>query len=372
MKSFFKSELFGDLTKLVQITFDQASEKQKQLFSESLTDQLFDWDTPQYGLTFSELIGTYRLTVLASVIGNDAGTPLRSHDGADTFAGEIPRIGHKYPMTANKMRELLQMLETTRIADKAKTQKLIDTMFANVAEAIKGVKDRYDFITLKALSNGGVVTFDENTNPDGRSFSIDYKMPADNKRYVAAIWNQANINTADPFEDLSKIVNDFKGKVDFGAMMMDNSVLLMLAKFKTVKQAIYGTDKLNTPLMLDYLNEQFQRYGLPPIVVINKRNDVLVNGKRTVVNPWNSNILTFVPKGKLGVVKTAFEDNQIMPEENVTYSNYDRGNIVVAQWRTGESGDKQAAELTQASSRGIPVFTAIDGIVNLNVSATSA
>lgn len=368
MKSFFNSELFGDLTRLVQITFDQASEKQKQLFSNSYVDQFMDWDTPQMGLTFEEIVGTYKLTVLASIIGDTAATPLRSYDGLGTFRGQIPRIGHKFPMEASKLRELLQMLETSRISDTAKLQKLRDTMFANVADAVKGVKDRLDFITLTALSNDGVVAFTETNNPDGRRFEINYALPDDNKRKVKTIWNNANLATADPYEDLASIVNDFKGKVEFGAMLMDNSTLLQLAKFTTIKRAIYGTDKVNTPLMLDYLNEQLQRFGLPPVMVINKRNDVLTDGKRTIVNPWNANKVVFVPAGKLGIVKTAFEDSQIMPEDNVSYSTYDRGNIVVAQWRTGESKNEIAAEMTQASSRAIPVFTTIDGIVSLDIS----
>lgn len=366
-KSFFNSETFGDLTRLVQITFDQASEKQIQLFATSYVDRFMNWDTPQMGLTFNEIIGTYKLTVLASVIGDNASTPLRSYDGAGTFYGQIPRIGHKFPMEASKLRELLQLLETSRISDKAKLQKLQESMFANVADAVKGVKDRLDFIALTALSNDGVVVFNESNNPDGRRFSVNYEMPSENIRKVKKAWVDTNLTTADPFEDLARIVNDFKGKVEFGAMLMDNSTLLLLAKFTTVKRAIYGTDKMNTPLMLDYLNEQFQRYGLPPIEVISKRNDVLVDGKRTVVNPWNASKVVFVPTGKLGIVKTAFEDSQIMPEENVSYSTYDRGNIVVAQWRTGESKNEIAAEMTQASSRALPVFTTIDGIVSLDV-----
>jgi hypothetical protein len=371
MKSFFNSELFGDLTRLVQITFDQASEKQKQLFSQAYTDQLMDWDTPQYGLTFEEIVGTFKLTVLASVIGDNAATPLRSHDGLGTFQGSIPRIGHKFPMQAGKLRELLQMLETKRISDSAKIAKLQETMFANVADAVKGVKDRLDFITLTALSNDGVVTFDESNNPDGRRWQLNYQLPEANKKFVNAIWNDANLTTADPFADLIEIVNEFKGKVEFGAMLMDNSTALRLARFKTIKQAIYGTDKLNTPLALDYMNQQLSRFGLPPIMVVSKRNDVLVDGKRTAVNPWNTDKVVFIPTGKIGIVKTAFEDSQIMPEENVSYSTYDRGNIVVAQWRTGESKNELAAEMTQASSRALPVFTTIDGIVSLDVTATS-
>ena len=372
MKSFFNSDTFGDLTRLVQLTFDQASEKQKQLFATSYVDQLMDWDTPQYGLTFNEIVGTFKLTVLASIIGDNAATPLRSFDGAGTFQGQIPRIGHKFPMEATKLRELLQMLETQRITDNAKLQKLRDTMFANVADAVKGVKDRLDFIALTALSNDGAVVFNETNNPDGRRFEIDYQMPTENKTKVKAIWNEANLQTADPFADLSKVVNDFKGKVEFGTILMDNETLLLLARFKSVRQAIYGTDKLNTPLMLPYMNEQFQRYGLPAIQVVSKRNNVLVDGKRTVVNPWNTNRVVFIPSGKIGIVKTAFEDSQIMPEENVSYSTYDRGNIVVAQWRTGESKNEVAAEMTQASSRAIPVFTTIDGIASLNIAEASA
>lgn len=371
MKSFFNSETFGDLTKVVQIAFDKASENQKQLFSNSFVDELFDWDIPQYGLTFQELIGKYQLTMLASIIGDSAATPLRAVDGASVYTGEIPRIGHKYVMQANKVRELLQMLETTRITDKVKMQKLQDTMFANVGEAVKGVKDRLDHIILQALSNDGVAAFTATNNPDGRRFSIDYLMPATNKRKCSVVWSIANLATADPFTDIANVVNAYKGKIEFGKILMSNETMLLFTRFTTVKKALFGTDKAATPLMLPYLNEQMQRYGMPIIEVVNKQNAVLVNGARTVVNPWNAERIAFIPAGKIGTVKTAFEDSQIMPETGVSYSTYDRGNIVVSQWMTGDSKGEATAEFTQASTRAVPVITAIDGIVSLDI-ATAA
>ena len=67
---------------------------------------------------------------MASVIGNNAATPLRPTDGFTTFEGEIPRIGHKFPMTADNLRKLLEVLESPRYTDQQK--------FAEVKKLLMG------------------------------------------------------------------------------------------------------------------------------------------------------------------------------------------------------------------------------------------
>ena len=54
------TSLFGELTKSVQIRIDKASELKKQLFDQALFENYLDWDAPQIGLTFEELIRVLR------------------------------------------------------------------------------------------------------------------------------------------------------------------------------------------------------------------------------------------------------------------------------------------------------------------------
>ena len=58
-----------------------------------------------------------------------------------------------------------------------------------------------------------------------------------------------------------------------------------------------------------------------------------------------------------------------MPDPDVDYTDADHG-IRIAKWRTGESSGQTPAEFTQATWRALPIVTAINGVVNLQVRNT--
>jgi hypothetical protein len=112
--------------------------------------------------------------------------------------------------------------------------------------------------------------------------------------------------------------------------------------------------------------------SIPPIVEINKRTAYQKDGKVTNLNPWNDDVITLIPHtgdGKIGEVQPAIEDNALMEDPSVDYTDAGNG-IRIAKWRTGESTGQQAAEYTQASWRAVPIITAINAIVCVKVRNT--
>ncbi len=356
-----------DLLKTMQIMFDQASLQNKILWEKTFVDRWFTTNAPQYGLTCEGIVGKYKLRFLASIIGNDAATPLRPSDGFDTWTGEIPRIGHKFLTTAKKLRKLMEIYENPRLSDTQKFTEIKKTMMADFQEAYLGTKDAADHIVLRALSNGGMADFSSTINPDGRVYKVDYEMPAENKKKVATEWTEANINTVDCLKELGEILYEFAEKgVVFGEVLMAPEIKYYMKRSSLLKLAVHGNDKSKSIVTDAQFDAYWAENGLPPISLITKKNAGQKDGERTVIDPWNHDMIVLKPAGVIGELQPAFEDNEIIPEENVTYTNAGSG-IRMAKWRVGESTGQAAGEYTQGSWRVVPAINSIEAIVNLKV-----
>lgn len=356
------------LMSTLKIFFEQASLKNKTLFEQLYVDRWFTFNLPQMGLTAKALQAKYNVRFMASVIGNDAATPLRPSDGFKTFSDEIPRMGHAFPMSAEKLRKLLEVFESNRYTDQQKFNELKRLLMGDVKEAYLGCKDTVDHIILQALSNGGVAEFTPTlNNPDGRKYKVDYNMPEANKLKATTAWEDGN--NVNPLVELADLRYTFANKgIEWGEMLMSPALYYWLLNCLSIRKAIRGTDKSNSPVTPAEFNAQLQAYELPAVTLINKRNAVAEDGKRkaTLINPYNDNVISFKPAGIIGEVQPAFEDNAIIPEPDVTYFDADNG-IRVAKWQVGESTGKKAGEYTQASWRALPIITDIDAIVNYQV-----
>ena len=356
-----------DLLKTMQIMFDQASLQNKILWEKTYVDRWFTSNLPQYGLTCEGILGKYKLRFLASIIGNNAATPLRPSDGFDTWKGEIPRVGHKFLMTADKMRKLQEIYESPRLQDAQKFAEIKKTMISDFQEAYLGTKDAVDHIILRALSNGGVADFTSAINPDGRIYKVDYEMPAENKLQAAIAWTDANLLTLDCMLELGKASYDFAEKgVVFGEALMSPEIKYFMKRSGLIKTAILGTDKGKGVITDAAFDEYWAQNGLPPITLITKKNAGQVDGERTTIDPWNHDMIVLKPAGTIGELQPAFEDSAIIPEENVNYTDAGSG-IRMAKWTVGESSGQAAGEYTQGSWRVVPIINSINAVVNLRV-----
>lgn len=361
-----------DLLKTLQIFFEKGSLENKTLFEQLYVDKWMRYNLPQMDLTADAIMATYNVRFMASVIGNDSATPLRPTEGFKTFTGEIPRMGHKFAMSAKKLRKMLTILEASsaRYTDQQKFNEVYNILMGETKDAYLGCKDTADHILLQALSNGGVATFTPAlNNPDGRKYAVDYNMPARNKKKAAKNWLDDNAATVNPFEEFAAIKYEYESYgITFGEILCSPALYAWIINCPAVRRAIKGTDKSGQAVTAQELNDMLQQFELPPITKVVKRSAVAADGKRkeTLINPWNDNMLVFKPAGIIGEVQPAFEDNAIIPEPNVQYIDAGNG-IRVAKWQTGESTGQKAGEYTQASWRALPIITEIDGIVNYQV-----
>lgn len=366
MPGLFYSSIFGELTKQVQIRIDAASQLRKRLFDQNIYERYLDWDTPTVGLNFEEIIGQYNLSVAAATLDSKGKEPIMGTEGFKTLKQKVLAHQMSYSMPIEDYRKVLQVLDSRMLTDEQKTQELIDLMWNNVTKVVNSVQSKLDIIFLGALSNKGVFTFDANNNPEGGVRGvIDYKMPSENIAKTTVDWVQGNESTVDCFEDLQEILDAAQDKVIFDKILISQKRLSFILRNKKMKQVIYGTDKMGTPLLLGGLNEFMRQNGFPEFEIIRRTTRIQNNGKLTDYQPWNDKNLVFIPAGKLGVIKNAYADNELRLERGVTYSNY--GRIRVSQWGKGETDNSNGVEFTKAQSLSLPVITEINGIYSLTV-----
>ena len=368
MPPFLYSSIFGELTKNVQIRFDAASELNKKLFDNVIFERFLDWDTPTIGLDFEELIGQYNLTVAAPTVGDSSNEAILGTNGLETLKEKIINHAITLPMTIQDYRKVLQILDSKSIPDKQKKQQLITLMWGNVQTPVKGVLAKLDMIFLGTLSNEGVFTLDENTNPEGGvRGSIKFNQPDENIASAKKEWSDGNIDTVDCFEDIQAIIDAAQDKTVFDKVLCAPSLISFMCRSKKMKQMIWGTDKSSRMVQLKDINEYMSQNSYPLFEPI-RRQVMIQNGtSRTPYNPWNAKNMVFIPEGKLGIVKNAYANSELKAEPGVAYSNY--GRIRVSQWGVGETQNSKGVEFTKAEAYALPVITEMNGIYTLKTKA---
>lgn len=374
--------IFNDFTDLVKDgkpldlmatwrkTFDKASQNEKTIFQKMYCDTWCEWNTPQLSLTAEGVIGKYHIRFMATLLGDESPTPLRRSDGFDTWTKEIPRVGHKFPMTAKEYRKMMEVYENPHISDTAKVKAIEKTLHASMEDAYLGVKDVMDFILLQAFSNDGVAQFEpEVNNPGGRKFEIDYCMDEENKLISVYNWTDENVKAGkvSPILTLAAICSSLRNRgIEPGEILMSQDLYYWLRMNPATRLLVHGSDKKDQTVTKSELETELTENEIPNITVVKRRMGIDKDGKRKTLDPWDHNFICIKPEGKVAEIQPAIEDNQLMEEKDVDYINAGNG-IRIAKWRTGESTGQTAAEYTQGSGRLLPLITRIGEIVCVQV-----
>lgn len=350
--------VFGQQVNALQILIDTRLEK----FNKPWYVDYFDWDTPQIGLDYSSVLGSAVITAAASVVDRNAETPLRSREALAKITGEIPAIKEILPMNENQYRHYIALANMPNVKDEQKKQQALKLIWDDVKKVTEAVHNRLDMLVLQAISTG-TIDINIDNNPDGVVFpNIDLLMPSNNKKQVGTQWSETN---ATPLQDIMKVVNE--GQISgygFAKILIDSQKFAQMMRNQEVKDtlgAFFGLTKTATnsqtaPLTLDRINQYMQESNLPIFEIVNKRIAVEKNGKAIAVNPFEAKTLSFIPDGKLGVIKNALAVEELNPVENITYAN--SGRILISKWKQNEP----FREFTKSECNAFPVVESINNI----------
>ena len=359
-----------DLLATWRKTFDKASEREVHLFQKMYSDGWFTYNTPQMSLTAEAIVGKYNIRFMATLIGDESPTPMRRSDGFDLWTGEIPRVGHKFPMMARDYRKLMEVYENPRIKEVDKVKQIEKTFQNAMQDSYLGCKDVMDFIVLTAFSSWGVAQFKPSVNnPGGREYEVDYNMPESNKLMSAYNWTTANTKAGkfSPILMLAAICADLRNRgIEPGEIVMSQDLYFWLRMDETTRLLAHGNDKKAQVVTKSELEALLAENEIPNITVATRKMAQDKDGKRQTVEPWNHNFICIKPAGVIGEIQPAIEDSELIEEDDVDYMNAGNG-IRIAKWRTGESTGQVAAEYTQGSGRLLPLITEIGAIICLQV-----
>jgi hypothetical protein len=350
--------------------FDKATEREVALFQKMYSDSWFTYNTPQMSLTAEGIMGKYRLRFMATLLTDEAPTPQRRSDGFDIWTKEIPRVGHKFFMSARTYRKLMEVYENPRLTDAQKVKEIEKTLKADMQDAYLGCKDVMDFIALMAFSNWGVAQFEpEINNPGGRKFEVDYNMDEANKLISGFNWTTENTKAGKvkPILMLASICNDLRQRgIEPGEILMSQDLYYWLRMDATTRLLVHGNDKQAQTVTKTQMEALLGENEIPPVTVITRKMGIDKDGKRNAVEPWNHNFICIKPAGVIGEIQPSIEDSELMEEDDVDYMNAGNG-IRIAKWRTGESTGQVAGEVTQGSGRLLPIITDINAIICMQV-----
>lgn len=350
--------------------FDKATEREVALFQKMYSDSWFSYNTPQMSLTAEGIMGKYRLRFMATLLTDEAPTPQRRSDGFDIWTKEIPRVGHKFFMSARTYRKLMEVYENPRLTDAQKVKEIEKTLKADMQDAYLGCKDVMDFIALMAFSNWGVAQFEpEINNPGGRKFEVDYNMDEANKLISGFNWTTENTKAGKvkPILMLASICNDLRQRgIEPGEILMSQDLYYWLRMDATTRLLVHGNDKQAQTVTKTQMEALLGENEIPPVTVITRKMGIDKDGKRNAVEPWNHNFICIKPAGVIGEIQPSIEDSELMEEDDVDYMNAGNG-IRIAKWRTGESTGQVVGEVTQGSGRLLPIITDINAIICMQV-----
>lgn len=344
--------VFGAYSENMQAIIDATNDR----FAPTFYQRFFDFAPAQQTLTFTSAIGASRIEAAASVVNRSSSAPLRSRAGLEKYQGEIPAIKEKFVMREEDYRDFLA-LQALNIDDKTKKAQLLDILFNDLKKAGVSAHKRLDIMVLEAISTGNISLTLEN-NPDGIVLAdkLSLLMPAGNKHQVSVKWNVPA--TATPLKDIANVVEDAskKGR-SFEKILMSRNVWMQFRKCKEVVDSLVSFHILQKGAgiaTLTNVNEYLQEEKLPYIEIVDEVIGIEKDGVITPLRPFSEKNVSFVPTGKLGVIKNALAMEQLQPVKNVDYAIFNRA--LISKWQENDPW----AEFTAVELNAFPAFEAID------------
>lgn len=359
-----KSSIFGDLTRYTQARINAAAELGKPIFAykEGL-EKFFSWGTPSISTEFQTMIASRGLAIAAPTVSMGSAEPITGGYQPDIIKDSVYRHAISSRIDAVQVRKLEQIMSgsVAGVTPEERKRQIVDIMFGNVQQRVDGVYAKLYLIAMGMLSNGGEFTFDAKSNPEGGIAGVTIRQPFSKSASVDLDWSNPKANI---LEDITDFALAFDG-LEFGRILMSRKRLYQILRNSSARKAILGSDKSASIISPEQLNTWLTANALPPIEVMNQSVKLQTSDGVTVVNPWRDEAVVFAPAGRLGVIESAYADEELRPQDGVAYSK--DGRVLISQWQVGKTSGSSYGEHIAAEVVALPVFTEVHNIATLKV-----
>ena len=306
------------------------------------------------------------VVVSADVVAMDSSLPLKRRDSISKADGDIPKLGMKLYLNETTMNEL-NILTATKAPD----SEIIKKLFRDTDKVIGGIWEALERMFLEALSTG-VTIISSDDNP-GLGIRIDFGHPESNKFGVVKKWSDKE---SLPLDDIQNVVSAARAKGDtLRYLLMDLNTFNIFKKNDQVKadyafnMGLVGNENSKFPNVpnLEKANELMRGSYNLEIQIIDRMIQVEKDGKRTVINPWAANIVTFLPDLNVGTLTYGKLAEESFPAKQVDYAKVD-DMILVSKYHLNDP----IKEFTSSQALAIPVINNVDSIYLLNSEEATA
>lgn len=294
-------------------------------------------------LTWKALQGTLGVPVAADVISYNSKAPRKTRNVVSRLQGDIPKISVGRDKEETDLNELNQLQQYAKTAEGA--QALLDWIYEDTEFCFNGVNARIEWLALRALSTGKIILDSSNNDGIVTENDITFKVPEDQKSGVSVAWTEANYETAKPITVLKGKVKEAKGKgfiLKYALMSQDTFDRMVTAKQLINACAgwiIQATGVETLTPSLDVVNRVFAAQKLPEIKIIESLVTIEINGKQTVVDPWEDGVVTLIPELVAGNTYYApLADEMITDSVAVKVK---RGHVLIKKYSVEQDSPKE-------------------------------
>lgn len=169
-------------------------------YNEAIWRRYADWGTPTNEREWKQGVKKTPILVRASVLGTHSEKPQRSTQGWEIYGGTLPKIGHGFSIDEDEMIELRRI---SKLADLTFGESLIDAFLNNSSYMLGGVHNELSYMTLQALSTGGI----HDIAIDGFRYDFDFQIPDEN--FTAPAAGSKWFNTDGTSNTSADVIEDF-------------------------------------------------------------------------------------------------------------------------------------------------------------------
>lgn len=310
-----------NIQKNLQVVLDLT----QNIYNNTHWKNYFQWGLPQVDTNFKAMEVDSEIAPMASVISYGSGKPNIGADGVSFYGGSIPKIGLGMSIGEQEMRQLMQ-LNDLQMPNFSGNSAAKEVLFTNVNKIIQGTHARLNNFSDQALTTGKVITTVDN-NPQGIVISVDLRIPTGNKvkagfaQSSPAAWTDET--NSDPVQDLYDM--DEKSRDEFRPIelfLMSKTLWKKFVKHPKVmdfaRRNIIGISSTYA-ITPDDVKNALSRWGLPPIVVVDEKQRVYVDGLGTAASGWDDDIVVGATLGNLGVMNNAISMHTLAPSTTTDF-----------------------------------------------------
>jgi len=238
-----------------------------------------------YDLDFNETVLT-RQADMADIVDSGAELPLTDRDPVRRVSGEITDIGQSYIVTKKELAALMdkgnegkRRMAEKQILGKAKTVK-------------QNIDARIEWMRWQAMGKGTL-----SYAKGGVIFTVDFNVPAGNKKTAVTKWDAENATIIDNYELWVQAYVDLNGEVP-DVFVTSIAAIRVVMNDAVVRKAVTGlADKYIT---LEELNDWLTGRELPKMESFDATvtyRDVNNNGARVTERLLDSKVGVFLKEG---------------------------------------------------------------------------